>query len=182
MGIRILIATCLVLLSAQAYAASTERLTPSSIQNFLNESSRMTNPESGYSKKEIREFLDNHIASRADFITNIIYDIEGYPPQMRKMELSKKAFIQNVTDSVGKMQDYSSFSKLIQHDITGAGRKADIVVVTGEKGFMPVEGTMVPFDGKTRCSQILSWKTPHGIVIESANCETILTIIATEQE
>lgn len=176
MIIRTLIITSLLLIFTPPCAHAEERLTPHSIQAFLDESSTITHPETGGDSSEIKEFLEKHISPRADFITNIVYDIEGYPPQMREMKMDKAGFIKNVTQSANKLQDYTSFSKLVQHDITGAGRKADIIVVTSETGYMDIKGAMIPFDGKTRCAQIISWKTPHGIVIESANCETILTI------
>ncbi len=178
MTIRFLIAACFLLVFAhtQAHAQNNEKLTPDTIQAFLDESSLITHPETGKSKEDIQDFLKKHISSRADFVTNIVYDIEGYPPQTRKIELGRPGFIKNVTDSVGKFQDYSSYAKLIEHDITNGGRKADIVVITSEKGMMQMQDQMVPFDGKTRCSQIIRWKTPHGIVVESASCETILSI------
>ncbi len=176
MRIFIFILAGLLLLPGLAFANSPNKLTPENIQAFLDESSRVTHPETGYDVDGIKSFLKDHLSSRSDFITHIIYDIEGFPPQERKFELNRASFIKNITDGVGKIKDYTSFAKLVEHDITNAGRKAEVVVVTSEKGLMPMQGEMVPFDGKSRCSQILSWERRVGVVVNSANCETILTI------
>ena len=161
-------------------ANAQNKLTPENIQAFLNESSAMTHPETGANAEGITNYLEDHIDRRAAFISHIIYDIDGFPPQERKFELDRKAFIQNITDGIGKIKDYSSFAKLISHDINNVGRSAEIVVVTSEKGLMPMQDQMVPFDGKTRCSQVLGWE--RKIVVKSANCETILTISQPEED
>jgi hypothetical protein len=152
-----------------------ETMTEESIKAFLDETTRLTHADSGMSDKDVEEFLDDHIAGNGTFSATIMYDVPGEPTQMRQASLNKTDYIKNVVEGRKLMQNYTSTVSLEKADIMG--NRANIKTNTRESGVAPqADGKMAPFEGQSSCNQILR-QNKDDIVIASAACETIITVI-----
>ncbi len=154
--------------------AHAEALTEARIKAFLDQSIALMQAGSGVTDEQLEKFFDDHVARKAMFKSTIMYDIPGYPPQMRNVALNKTDYIKNILDGRRTMKDFSSSVTLKKADIKGD--TATIKTDGTESGSAPMEGAEnpVPFEGRSSCNQIV--KDDGGtVVLVSAACETIIT-------
>lgn len=169
---RVLSLSFLALLATSS-AARAEPLTEQRIQNFLDKSTSLTHANNGMSDDQIADFLDTHIDRKGAFKSTLMYDIPGYPPQMRDIVLNKKDFIANILQGRKTMENYTSSVTLKHADIQG--NKATIRTETHESGIAPMNETdRAPFEGRSSCNQTLH-DNGGDIILSSAVCETIIT-------
>lgn len=158
---------------ATGSVALAEPLTEKRIQDFLDKSTSLTHANNNMSDDQIADFLDTHIDRKGAFKSTLMYDIPGYPPQMRDVSLSKKDFIANILQGRKTMENYTSSVTLKHADIRGD--KATIRTETHESGIAPMNETdRAPFEGRSSCNQTLH-DNGGDIILSSAVCETIIT-------
>lgn len=153
--------------------ALADSLTEDKIRAFLDQSTLLTHQDNDMSDEQIADYLDDHVDDRGVFKSTIMYDIPGYPPQMRDVALNKSDFIKNIIDGRKTMENYTSSVTLKHADIQG--NKATIRTETIESGIAPMNDTdRAAFDGRSSCNQTL-YENGGDIVLSSAACETIIT-------
>ncbi len=163
-----------VIFLATGTPARAEALSEARIKAFFDESIALMQAGNTATDEQVEKFFDDHVARKAMFKSTIMYDIPGYPPQMRNVALNKTDYIKNILDGRRTMKDFSSSVTLKKADIKGD--TATVKTDGTESGSAPMEGAenLVPFEGRSSCNQII--KDDGGtVVLVSAACETIIT-------
>lgn len=168
-----LLAVSFAALSLLPGAAFADALTEEKIQAFLDKTTSLSQPDNGMSDQQIVDYLDDHIDRKGTFSSTLMYDIPGYPSQMRNLTLNKADFIKNIIEGRKTMENYQSTVTLKSAAIRG--NKATIKTETVESGVAPMNETdRAAFEGRSSCNQTL-YENGGEIILSSAACETIIT-------
>lgn len=170
----------LTILSSPSPVLASERttnsLTPVKIRQFIDHVTEKTKPGGRLDDAEIVSYLNAHLSNDGTYSSNILFQIPGYPEQVRALTLNKSEYIKNILDARKALKDADSSVKVSNISINKDKTKASISTITHQEGKMPVDPTTyLPFEGETHCSQELEL-IEKMIVIKSASCESRTTI------
>lgn len=160
-------------------ASKIAKLTEENVTAFINKTTEITaGGVTDMSPEEIAAYLEGHIEKKARFKSTMKYNIPGYPPQETSMSLEKKDFIESVKKGAEEISDYDSEIQIESIKISSKGDKATVGTTSIEHGMMPmsldgVSTQMIPVDGSSSCTQILTLE--KGVIqMFGANCVTVI--------
>lgn len=155
------------------------KLTDQNITDFILKTTEITTGRNAeLSTEQITDYLDQHVEKGARFKSTMKYNIPGYPAQETSMSLDKTDFIESVKKGAENVADYANEIKIESIKISTKGDKATVGTTSTESGMMPmsvdgVTSQMVPVDGSSSCTQILTLE--KGVIqMYGAQCVTII--------
>lgn len=151
----------------------------SRIKSFIDETTRMSNPDNGLTDQQINAYLQEHLSDTGVYKGTVTFNIAGYPPQTKEITLDKEGYIKNVLMGRATMQDYTSSVTVDKIKVHDWGKEADVIINTSESGKTLMQDQMVPFNGTSTCNQTLTMEKDT-ITIATANCRTTLNLVEEE--
>ena len=155
------------------------KLTDQNITDFILKTTEITaGKSSDLSSNQIIEYLERHIEDGARFKSTLKYNIPGYEAQEAAMSLDKKDFIDSVKKGSESVSDYENAISIETIQISSKGDKATVGTTSTEQGMMPMSADgvttqMVPVDGSSSCTQILTLE--KGVIqMYGAQCVTTI--------
>lgn len=170
-------------LAAAAEEAFVTGLTEENIVGFLQDMRHRSMGENGdFGPDETIAWLERHMNPGGRFVSNLRYEIPGYPTQDTEMTLGRDDFIAGVVEGRSVIRDYSTLIKIEEMKISGSGQSATVRTTGTEKGLMPWpnekgEQEYVPVEGHSDCQQKIAVSLNNYIQLSEADCKTVITFL-----
>lgn len=160
------------------------RLTEQNLLSFLQEVQDIaTGKRVEMADDEVIDYMNNHIADKAEFKSIVRYEVPGFPNKDIEMKIGKPEYINTIVKGRYTLQDYNTAVTLDDLKIENNGKRATFTSITDEQGLMPFpkdknnpdDIEILPIKGTTKCAQVMIVSFNNFIQMATANCRTIIS-------
>lgn len=172
------------------------RLDENNLRRFIEDVQKIAIGEAdNMSEDEISDYLNQHIAADARFISGMRYEMPGFPTQENTMDIGKTEYINGVLNGAMIMDRYEHSVTIKAIDIAPGGRSAKVTTSIRERGNMPwpedtpdpsgnveTKMTELPVQGESTCVEHIILSLTNLLQMKGAQCQTLLSFDPFEKQ
>lgn len=166
---------CILLTSVSSYADhSAKKLNAENIEKFVMDMSEKAKKAKG--GEDHSGFFNTHLHPAAFFLSEVKYNIPGFPSQQNELSMSKQQYIESASNKQSIVSDFEADVSVSNIKISRNKRNATLVVTTNENAYITVPNgrgsETVPVSGSSSCKQIIRINDDDILQVYSAKCTT----------